>query len=127
MGYFIEIIFVCRFLSLAGRLTDDDMFSTDLTEEELDPILRCINVPILLCLSEQDQYVPDHSALREFSQKMISVLRKHTSRAECKYYEGNHGLSEAKYYEPFVKDVVTFNSCPLCSYVYRDYRDLRSY
>ena len=85
------------------------MFSTDLTEEELDPILRCVKIPILLCYSEHDEFVPDHQALKELAQRrMVTVLKKYTSHAECKFYEGNHGLSEPKFYEPFVKDVVTF-------------------
>lgn len=84
------------------------MFSTDLTEAELDPILRCVHIPIHLCYSEQDEYVPDHQAQKEFAQKMISVLRKYTSCVQCKYYVGNHGLSKPQYFEPFVKDVVKF-------------------
>lgn len=101
---------ICRLLSLAGRLTEDDMFSTDLTEDELQPILQCVLIPILLCYSEQDQYVPDHAAQKEFAQRMTSVLKKYSNRVECKYYEGNHGLSEPQYFEPFVKDVVKFTS-----------------
>ena len=54
-----------RLLSLAGRLTEDDMFSTDLTEEELDPILNSVKIPIQLCFSENDEYVPDISAQKK--------------------------------------------------------------
>ena len=93
---------------MSGRLTDDDMFSTDLTETELDPIVCCVKIPILLCFSEQDEYVPDHPALKEFAQRLIGVLRKYTSCVECKYYEGNHALSEPQHFESFVEDVVKF-------------------
>lgn len=48
-----------RFLSLAQRLGDDDMFSNDLTEEELESRLRHMrNVPTLAIFSEQDEAVP---------------------------------------------------------------------
>lgn len=93
---------------MAGRLTEDDMFSTDLTEDELHPILQCVRIPILLCYSEQDEHVPDHEALKEFAQKMVRILKKYSNCVECKYYDGNHALSEPHHYEPFVKDVVEF-------------------
>ena len=100
-----------RLLSLAGKLTDDDMFSTDLTVEELDPVLSCIDrIPIQLCFSENDEYVPDHPAQKELAQRMIRVLEKYSNRVEWKYYVGNHGLSEPQFYEPFVKDVVKFTA-----------------
>ena len=95
-------------LSLAGRLTEDEMFSTDLTEAELDPIMNCVKIPILLCFSEQDQYVPDHPAQKQFSERMVCVLKKYSSFVECKYYEGNHALSEPQHFKPFVEDVVKF-------------------
>ena len=97
-----------RLLSLTGKGTPDDMFSTDLTEAELDPILQPVKVPISLCYSEQDEYVPDLPALQEFTQKMAGVLRKYSSRVECKYYTGDHGLSKPEFYESFVKDAVAF-------------------
>lgn len=99
-----------RLLSLTGRLTDDDMFSTDLTEEELDPILNSVKVPIQLCYSENDEYVPDMPAQKEFAKRMVKVLKKYSNRVECSYFAGNHGLSEKNFYEPFVKNVVRFLS-----------------
>ena len=97
-----------RLLSLMGRLTPDDMFSTDLTEAELDPILQPVKVPISLCYSEQDEYIHDMPAHKEFTQKMAGVLRKYSSRVECKYYTGDHGLTKLEFYELFVKDTVAF-------------------
>lgn len=97
-----------RLLSLAGKLTDDDMFSTDLTEDELHPIFRCVTVPVFLCYSEQDEYIPDHDAQKKLAQRIVDVLKKYTSRVECRYYTGNHGLSKPQYYQPFVDDVVKF-------------------
>ena len=89
------------------------MFSTDLTEVELDPILNPVKVPILLCFSEDDEYVPDISAQKELAQKMVGVLKRHSSCVECKYFAGNHGLTEEKFYKKFVNCVVEFLSASL--------------
>jgi len=86
-----------RFLSLAGRLTDDDMFSVDLREDELEPILTPVRVPILLCFSERDEYVPDKVGQKAFALRMIKVLKKNSSRVECRYFSGDHGLSKLEY------------------------------
>ena len=69
---------------MTGRLTDDDMFSTDLTESELDPILSSVKVPILLCFSENDEYVPDKAAQKELAQRMVNVLKRYSSDVHSK-------------------------------------------
>ena len=99
-----------RFLSLVGRLNDDDMFSVDLTEEELKPILSPVKVPILVCFSEQDEAVLDRLAQKAFAVKMISILKESSPRVECRYFPGDHGLSKVEYYEPFMSCVCEFLS-----------------
>ena len=99
-----------RFLSLAGRLTDDDMFSVDLTEEELEPILSPVRIPILLCFSEHDEYVPDIQPQKAVAQRMVKILKRKSPRVECKYFIGDHGLSKLEYHEPFVECVCGFLS-----------------
>ena len=93
---------------MTGRLTDDDMFSTDLTEAELEPLLGSVKVPIHLCFSEDDEYVPDITAQKELAQRMVKVLRRSSSCVECGYFAGNHGLSDKEFYTPFVESVVDF-------------------
>ena len=107
-----------RFLSLVGRLTPDDMFSVDLNDTELVPILGQVRVPILLCFSSKDEYVPDKDAQRGFVDRMVSVLKRHNGcPVQMEYFEGDHGLSEERFYTPFVYSVVNFlgqvftNSC----------------
>ncbi|KAK9831865.1 hypothetical protein WJX81_003154 [Elliptochloris bilobata] len=59
-----------RFHALAARLGDDDMFSSDLTPEELKDILGPLAaVPTLFLLSEKDASVPDHINLPALAQK----------------------------------------------------------
>mmetsp|Transcript_9418 Transcript_9418/g.22676 ORF Transcript_9418/g.22676 Transcript_9418/m.22676 type:complete len:220 (-) Transcript_9418:82-741(-) len=50
-----------RFLSLAERGGDDDMFSSDLTDGELGGILGCLSgTPTLVLVSGDDECVPPH-------------------------------------------------------------------
>ena len=49
-----------RYHSLAGHMTDDDMFSSDLSEEQFQSRLSHVQVPTLLVYSESDQYVPSY-------------------------------------------------------------------
>ena len=97
-----------RFLSLGERLSDEDMFSMDLTRKELVPIFKEIRVPVFLAFGSEDETVPDHDAQRKFADKMVEVLKTSSSRVECKYYEGDHGLTMESAHKPFVEDIVTF-------------------
>lgn len=100
-------ITAARFLSLAGRLTDDDMFSIDLTEEELAPILNCVKVPILLVYSGKDEYVPDIEGQRVFANRMVKVLKESSPLVELEYIEeADHGLSTGS--DAFVKLMINF-------------------
>lgn len=47
-----------RYASLAGRMTAEDVFSSDLTDEELETQLGHVVVPTLVCPSLADEYVP---------------------------------------------------------------------
>ena len=97
-----------RYLSLAGRLTSDDMFSVDLTEEELRPILSPVRVPIFLCFSSDDKFVPSLEKQRELAARMVSILKEHSPIVKCIYLPGNHGLSKHEFYQPFVDNVIDF-------------------
>ncbi|GJQ13936.1 hypothetical protein GpartN1_g5727.t1 [Galdieria partita] len=64
-----------RFLSLAERLGDDDMFSYDLSDEELQSRLRHMrNVPTLAIFSEKDEAVPKHISYPELSKRLCNVM-----------------------------------------------------
>ena len=108
--YFGAPITASRFLSLATHLGDDDMFSLDLTEEELTPILSPVRVPVALCFSAQDEYVPDLVGQRVFAERMVRVLKKTSPRVESLYFNGDHALNKAEDYRPFVEYVTKFVS-----------------
>ena len=97
-----------RYISLTERLGDDDMFSVDLTEAELEPILSSVKVPAFLCFSEDDQFVPNKAAQKNLAKKMLSVFMKNAPVVECRYLPGNHELSNPEHYKPFVHSVCMF-------------------
>lgn len=108
--YFDAPITASRFLSLAERLGDDDIFSLDLTEDELTPKVSPVKVPIALCFSAQDEYVPDKERQKIFADKLVKVLKRTSSLVECEYFTGDHGLSEPQYYVKFIEYVCQFIS-----------------
>ena len=103
-------ITACRYLSLSERLGDDDMFSADLTREELRGILPKVRVPISLCYSADDEYVTDREGQREMALRVDSVLKETSPKVEMKYFSGDHGLSKSEQYLPFVEYVCSFVS-----------------
>ncbi len=108
--YFDAPITANRYLSLAERLGDDDMFSLDLTEAELIPILSAVKIPIALCFSGQDEYVLDRDGQRVFAERMVGVLQRNAPRVECRYFDGDHMLTRPEYHQTFVDFVSDFAS-----------------
>ena len=99
-----------RYLSLAERLGDDDMFSVDLTKEELKSIIPKMQVPIALCYSAEDEFVPNMEGLRELAKRLSDVLKETSPKVDVKYFSGDHGLSKPECYVPFVEYVCNFVS-----------------
>ena len=99
-----------RYLSLAERLGDDDMFSVDLNTEELKSILPKVQVPIALCYSAEDECVPNMEGLRETAKRLRAILEETSPKVDVKYFSGDHGLSKPEYYLPFVEYVCHFVS-----------------
>ena len=99
-----------RFLSLAERLGDEDMFSVDLTTEEMKSIIPQVKVPISLCYSADDQSVPDKDGQRKMAKRLDSVLKESSPRVDMRYFSGDHRLSKPDYYLPFVEYICNFVS-----------------
>ena len=97
-----------RYCSLIGRLTPDDMFSVDLTEEELRGVLGAIKVPVLMCFSEEDEYTPNPAQQRALTERMVTVLTSQGVAVECVFVPGDHGLTSKQYYQPYVEQVCSF-------------------
>ncbi len=98
-----------RLLSLGQRLSEEDMFSVDLTEEELHSILKVVQIPILMCFSSNDKYVPNPSVQRDLARKMTSVLKaSNPSLVDCMYLDGDHALTSEAMYTPFIEYLIGF-------------------
>lgn len=49
---------ICILYCYAGRLTPDDLFSSDFTDEELEKLFAHVSIPTLWVWSMKDEYVP---------------------------------------------------------------------
>jgi len=76
----------------------------------VEPILTPVRVPILLCFSEHDEYVPDKVGQKACALRMIKLLKKTSPRVECRYFSCDHGLSKLEYFERFVNGLCYFLS-----------------
>ena len=45
-------------MSLNGKLGEDDMFSSDLSDDQLTERLSAVHVPCLVAMSMEDEYMP---------------------------------------------------------------------
>jgi pimeloyl-ACP methyl ester carboxylesterase len=95
-----------RYASLTGRMTSEDMFSTDLTDEELIAQLghlKSLNVLTCWVLSGKDQYIPASLSKNysEFGQKLSDVTNGDYYVIE----NGDHGLSHSTDYNEFINIV----------------------
>lgn len=67
-----------RYLSLNGEHGDDDMFSSDFTDDQLKQRLGHIKVPCLIAMPMADEYVPDSIDKAKISHRMAAVMRDAT-------------------------------------------------
>jgi len=82
-----------RWLSLVRRGGEDDMFSCDLSDEELKEkvVIGLRGIPTLVVISGHDEYVVDSAAYKAFAQRMVNAIGK-SARLEI-VEKGNHSLS----------------------------------
>lgn len=86
-------ISAARWLSLAAPGGEDDMFSSDFSDNELTEKLQGLQgVPTLLMLSGSDEYVPPHVDYLALGNRMAKAIGP--SARVAVVVGGNHGLSE---------------------------------
>jgi len=91
-----------RYNSFAGRLGDDDMFSNDLTDQELQTLLGHVNIPTLLVNSSYDEYVP-----KNIDSKKLTERIGYSLKAKVFIINGaKHNLSNCE--NEFISYVVDF-------------------
>ena len=105
-----DVITAYRFDSLTRRLADDDMFSSDLSDDELKQKLGHVHVPALLVASADDEYVPksvDPSMLcRRMGDAMAAGVAETVQTLVLE--QGGHGVRGQKAQVPFLDGVVKF-------------------
>lgn len=69
-----DIVTATRFASLNIRMTEEDMFSSDLTDAELQQRLGHISVPSLLVFSGDDEYVPSFVDINVLSERLAHAF-----------------------------------------------------
>lgn len=111
-----------RFDSLTGRMTQDDMFSSDLSDSELRDCLGHVAVPTLLALSGADEYVPNFVDAGALGERMKGAM----AATALKLVEhviidgGDHGLlkndSASLFIETVTKFLTQIEGCPRLSW-----------
>jgi pimeloyl-ACP methyl ester carboxylesterase len=100
-----------RYHSFLARLGDDDMFSNDLTDEELESILGKIEIPTLIVQSLKDQYVPPHVDIAALGKRFVKAINinKEKEIASLVLIEGaDHSLTNPGCSQKFVEAVTKF-------------------
>lgn len=107
-----DVITAYRFDSLTRRMADDDMFSSDLTESELREKLGHVNVPCLLAISADDEYVPpfvDSTALCHRMANAMAAFPANLTRSVI-LPNGGHGVRSPEGQAQFINAVTDFVS-----------------
>ncbi|KAI8048835.1 hypothetical protein BDF22DRAFT_701526 [Syncephalis plumigaleata] len=66
-----------RFWSLLARGGEDDMFSVDLTREDLAPLYESVSIPLCMIQSGSDEYVPDTLQLETIMKRHHEVYPRY--------------------------------------------------
>jgi len=96
-----------RFLSLAAPGGEDDMFSSDLTNDQMKGKLGHMGIPTLIVLSGADEYVPSDVNLDLLLEKLASAMPGCVNSIIVS--NANHALEGHS--EEFVHCVMDFLSC----------------
>eukprot|EP00388_Colpodella_angusta_P007063 GDKJ01020267.1.p1 GENE.GDKJ01020267.1~~GDKJ01020267.1.p1 ORF type:complete len:304 (-),score=60.17 GDKJ01020267.1:195-1106(-) len=96
--YGVVPICASRFLSLNGRMTPDDMFSSDLNASFLDFTLRGVRgYPMLIVQGNKDEYVTiDRQKFKDFFCETYkkACLDSGATSVYVKFLDGSHSLGE---------------------------------
>ncbi|XP_022856569.1 UPF0613 protein PB24D3.06c-like isoform X1 [Olea europaea var. sylvestris] len=97
-------ILSCRYHSLCAYNGDDDMFSSDFSEDQLKQKLgHMSNIPCLVMFSMADEYVPDYVDKKALVNRLFRAIGG-AEKVEINY--GNHSLSNRT--EEAVQAIIEF-------------------
>ena len=105
-----HVISAYRFDSLSRRLGDDDMFSSDLSQDELMQRLGHVHTPALLVASADDEYVPKRVDASKLCHRMADAMAAGVAQtAECLVLaQGGHGVRGPEPQTRFIHAVAGF-------------------
>jgi len=96
-----------RFASLAGKNGEDDMFSSDLSDDELHRKLGHIKIPTALVFSVDDEYVSWQIEPRKLAQRFSAVIGQ--DRCMIFFLENaHHYIEPPQAISRFVDNVLSF-------------------
>lgn len=98
-----------RYHSLTARRTDDDYFSSYLTDDDYKNTFGKVSKPLLLFVGENDEYVPLHID----KQKLVDSWKKNTDPRFWSHFNGilknaNHKVDDAGAQKTLTETVVKF-------------------
>lgn len=99
-----------RYHSFVARGADDDMFSSDLADEELSINFSHLKAPVLLCSSLADEYVPKHVDLHALTARLASLISKYCTCQVAELEYADHAISDPESVGQFVDQVTSFLS-----------------
>ena len=107
-----DVITAYRFDSLTRRMGDDDMFSSDLLDDELIEKLGHVNVPCLLVISADDEYVPKFVDSTRLAERMAHAMAVGPSNAAKPIVlpSGGHGVRTQEGQAQMIDSLVDFLS-----------------
>ncbi len=94
-----------RYCSLHEKLGEEDMFSSDLTREELDERLGHIKVPCLLLFCGKDQYVPSNIDTTKLAKTVSEAI---SSSIAVILSGSDHSVSDLHSQEQLAKALTNF-------------------
>ena len=100
-----------RYLSLNSRMSKEDMFSSDLTDKELYQQLGHLkDVPMLIVMCGDDEYVPKEVDKQRLLQRMCKAIGNDSKKDDdygdmiksCIIDKADHYLSDKECYQQFI-------------------------
>lgn len=98
-----------RYISLATREGDDDLFSSDLSDKELEQRLGHVAVPVLALFSGEDEYVSgDDVHVKTFAARMQAAMVG-SSKVKCIFLDGaRHAPHKRRHIKALINAVMPF-------------------
>ena len=86
-------LLIRRFISLYSKLGDEDWFSFDISQDEFNTKYSCVNIPLLLVFSLNDQYV---NYTHEDYQKLIKKIENANKNINIYILKDDHYIENSK-------------------------------